>query len=100
MAITVRRERGQGRIVVVISGALDAAAVPTLRRVLARALRNRAPILIDLTQATSIHRDGLAVLLAADRHAERTRKPLLLRTAPTQIRTVLEAFGLPPEDPR
>lgn len=100
MAITIRRERGQRRIVVVISGALDAEAVPSLRRVLARALRTRAPILIDLTQATSIHRAGLALLVAAHRQAERTGTQLLLRTEPTQIRTVLAAFGIPPEDPR
>jgi anti-anti-sigma factor len=100
MAITVRRERGQRRIVVDITGALEGAAVPTLRRVLTRALRTRAPILIDLTRTTSIHRDALAVLLAVHRQAERTGRPLLLRTDPTQIRTVLEAFGRPPDDPR
>jgi hypothetical protein len=58
MPITVRREDGQGRIVVVISGALDAGAVPSLRRVLVKALRTREPILIDLTEATS-PRSGL-----------------------------------------
>jgi anti-anti-sigma factor len=100
MAITVRRERGQRRLVVAISGALDVEAVPALRRALGRALRTRAPILIDLSQATSIHRDGLAILVAAHQQAERTGRSLLIRTEPTQIRTVLEAFGIPPEDPR
>ena len=100
MAITVRRERGQRQIVVAISGALDAGAARSLRRALAKALRTKAPILIDLTQATSIHRDGLTTLVAAYRHAERTGTQLLLRTEPTQIRAVLAAFGIPPEDPR
>ena len=101
MAITVRRERGQRRIVVVVSGALDARAVPSLRRGLVRALRTRAPILIDLTEATFIHRDGLATLVAAHRQAERAGTQLLLRTEPTQIRAVLAAFGIPPPgDPR
>ena len=100
MAITVRRERGQRQIVVAISGALDAGAARSLRRALAKALRTKAPILIDLTEATSIHRDGLTTLVAAYRHAERTGTQLLLRTEPTQIRAVLAAFGIPPEDPR
>jgi anti-anti-sigma factor len=100
MAITVRRQRDERRIVVVVSGALDAEAVPSLRRALARALRTRAPILIDLTEATSIHKAGLAMLVAAHRHAERAGTPLLLRTGPTQIRTVLAAFGISPEDPQ
>jgi anti-anti-sigma factor len=100
MAITVRRERGERRIVVAISGALDADAVPSLRRALVRVLRTKAPILIDLTQATSIHKDGLAVLVAAHRQADRTGRSLLIRTEPTQIRTVLAAFGIQPEDPR
>ena len=98
MAITVRRERGERRIVVAVSGALDAEAVPPLRRALARVLRTRSPILIDLTEVTSIHRDGLAILVAAHRQAQRTGRSLLIRTEPTQIRTVLEAFGIPPED--
>jgi anti-anti-sigma factor len=98
MAISVRRDRAQRRIVVAISGALDAEAVPTLRRALARALRTRAPILIDLAEATSIHNTGLALLMAAHRQAQRTGTPLLLRAGPTQIRTVLQAFGIPPED--
>ena len=100
MAITVRRQFGQRRIVVLISGALDARAVPSLRRALVKALRARVPILIDLTQATSIHRDGLALLVAAHRQAERTGEPLLLRTEPSQIRDLLAAMGLPPEDSR
>ena len=100
MAITVRRRRGEGRIVVLISGALEAKAVPSLRRALARALKARAPVLIDLTQATSLHRDGLAALVAAHRQAQRAGTSLLLRAEPTQIRTVLAALGIPPEDLR
>jgi anti-anti-sigma factor len=99
MAITIRRERTERRIVVAISGALDARAVPSLRRALVKALRTRSPILIDLTEATSIHRDGLATLVAAHRQAERTGTQLLLRTEPSQIRDVLAAFRFPPEDP-
>jgi anti-anti-sigma regulatory factor len=98
MAITVRRERGQRRIVVAVTGALDASGVPTLRRVLARSLRTRAAIMVDLTEATSIHRDGAATLLAAHRQAERTGRPLLLRADPTQIRTMLGTFGIFPDD--
>jgi anti-anti-sigma factor len=97
MPITVQRQRGERRIVVVVSGAVDAEAVPSLRRTLVRALRTRAPILIDLTQATSINRAGLAILVAAHRQAERTGTQLLLRTGPTQISSVLAAFGIPPE---
>ena len=73
--------------------------MPSLRRALVKALRTRAPILIDLTEATSIHRDGLATLVAAQRQAERTGTQLLLRTEPSQIRDVLAAFRFPPEDP-
>ncbi len=100
MAITVRRDRGQRRIVVAISGVLDAGAVRSLRRALVKALRTRVPILIDLTGATSIHGDGLTALVAAYRHAELTGTQLLLRTGPAQIRAVLGAFGVPPEDQR
>jgi anti-anti-sigma regulatory factor len=52
-------------------------------------LRTRKPILIDLTEATSIHRDGLTMLVAAYRQAERTDTQLLLRTGPTQTHAVL-----------
>jgi anti-anti-sigma factor len=100
MATTVRRDQDQRRIVVVISGALDADEVPSLRRTLVQALRTRAPILIDLAQATSIHRDGLTTLVAAHRQAERTGTQLLLRTEPSQMRAILRAFGIPPEEPR
>jgi anti-anti-sigma factor len=100
MAITVRRERDQPWIVVMVRGALDAGAVPSLRRALVKALRTRAPILIDLTEATSIHRDGLTTLVAAYRQAERAGTQLLLRTEPTQMRAILAAFGIPPEEPR
>ncbi len=99
MAVTGRRARGERRIVVAISGALDAGAVSALRRALVKALRTRAPILIDLTEATSIHRDGLAMLVAAHRQAERAGTQLLLRTEPSQIRDVLAAFRIPPDDP-
>jgi anti-anti-sigma factor len=100
MAITVRRERGERRIVVAVSGALEAGAVYSLRRALVKALRTRAPILIDLTEATSIHRDGLATLVAAHRQAERSGTQLLLRTEPSQIRDVLAAFEIPPDEAR
>ena len=98
--ITVRRERRQRRIVVVISGAVDADGVPSLGRALVRALRTRAPILIDLTQATSIHNDALATLLAAHRRAERAGTQLLIRADPTQVRDVVDALGIPSEDRR
>jgi anti-anti-sigma factor len=97
MTITIRSPRGERRTVVVISGAIDAAAVRSLRRALAKALRTRAPILVDLTQATSIHPAGVAALVAAHQRAEQAGRSLLLRTQPTQIRTVLEAFGSPEE---
>ena len=100
MAIAVRREPGQRTVVVVVSGAFDARAVPSLRRALVKAVRTGDPILIDLTQATSIDREGLTALVAAYRHSERTGTQLLLRTGPTQIRAVLAAFGIPPEDSR
>ena len=100
MAITVRPAPGQRQIVVGISGALDAGAARSFRRALVKALRTKAPILIDLTEATSIHRDGLTALVAAYRHAERSGTQLPLRTGPTQIRAVLAAFGMPPEDAR
>ena len=100
MAIAVRHQRGQRRIIVSISDALDAGAVPSLRRTLVRALRTKDPILIDVSRATSIHHDGLTTLVAAYRHAERAGTQLLLRTGPTQTRAVLAAFGVPPEDPR
>jgi anti-anti-sigma factor len=99
MAIKVRRDRGQRRTVLVISGALDARAVPSLRRALVKALRTKEPILIDLTQTMSIHRDGLTTLVAAYRHAERTGAQLLLRTKRTQLDDLLAAFGIRPEDP-
>jgi len=98
MAITVRREPDQRRIIVVVSGVIDAGAVPALRRALVKALQSGAPILIDLTEATSIHRDGLSTLVAAHRQAERTGRQLLLRTNPAQMRSLLAAFGIPPED--
>ena len=99
MATKVRRERDQRRIVVVISGALDAGALPSFRRALVNALRTRAPVLIDLTEATSLHRDAPATLVIAHRQAERAGTQLLLRAEPTQMRAVLAAFGVPPEDP-
>jgi anti-anti-sigma factor len=97
MTITIRRLRGERRTIVLVSGAVDAAAVPSLRRALAKALRTRAPILVDLTRATSIHRAGVAALVEAHRRADRAGTSLLLRTEPTQIRTVLAAFDLPPD---
>ena len=100
MPITVRRDQHQPRIVVVLSGAIDAAAVPALRRALVQALRTREPILIDLSTATSIHRDPLTTLVAAYRQAQRNHTQLLLRTGPTQLRAVLAAFKIPPHNPR
>jgi anti-anti-sigma factor len=99
MTITIRRRRAERRTIVLISGAVDAAAVPSLRRALAKALRTRAPILVDLTGATSIHRTGVAALVDAHRRAERVGTSLLLRTEPTQIRSVLAAFDIPPDRP-
>jgi anti-anti-sigma factor len=99
MTIKVHRLSGERRTVVVISGAVDAATVPSLRRALVKALRTRAPILVDVTQATFIHRAGVAALVAAHRHAEQAGTSLLIRTEPTQLRTVLAAFELPPEQP-
>jgi anti-anti-sigma factor len=98
MTITLRRRRGR-QTVVVVSGDVGAAAVPSLRRALAKALRTRAPVLVDLTQATSIHRSGAAALATAHQQAERAGTSLLLRTEPTQIRAVLAAFGIPSEGP-
>jgi len=53
--------------------------------------------MVDLTQVTSIHRDGVAALLAAHRQAHQTGRPLLLRADPAQIRSVLGTFGIPPD---
>ena len=99
MAIRIRHLPGERRTVIVISGAVDVLAVPSLRRALAQALRTRAPILVDLTQATSINRAGLAALVAAHRRAERAGRSLLLSAEPAQIRTILEAYGIPAEEP-
>ena len=99
MAIRIRHLPGEGRTVIVISGAIDVWAVPSLRRALAKALMTEAPILVDLTQATSIHRAGLAALVAAHRRAQRAGTSLLLSAEPTQIRTILETYGIPPEQP-
>jgi anti-sigma B factor antagonist len=99
MAITVRRPPGERRTVVVISGDVDAAAVPALHRALAKALRTGAPIVVDLTEATSIHTAGLAALAEAHRRAERAGTSLLLNAGPAQIRALLAAFRIPPEDP-
>lgn len=93
--VTVRREPGEPRIVVVVSGALDTAALPSLRRALVTALRTRVPILIDLSEATSLHSDALTTLVATHRQAERNGTQLLLRTGPPpQMRAVLGAFGI------
>ena len=100
MAITIRHLPDERRTVVVISGAVDAWAVPTLRRALAKALRAGDPILVDLRQATSIHRAGLAALVAAYRRAHRAGTSLLLSAEPTQIRTILAAYGILPQEPR
>ena len=62
MTITVRRLRAERQTIVDVTGALDAAAVRPLRRALARALRMRAPVLVDLTRATSLSRPALATL--------------------------------------
>ena len=99
MAIRIQRVRGERQTVVVISGAVDAAAVPSLRRALVVALRTRRPVVVDMTQATSIHRAGLVALVAAYRQAERAGTSLLLRTEAAQVRAVLTAFGIPPEEP-
>lgn len=96
MAIKLRRLRNGRQITVIVSGDVGATVVPSLRRALEKALRSGAPILVDLTQATSIHRAGVAALVAARQHAEQTGTSLLLRTEPTQIRTVMAAFEMPP----
>jgi hypothetical protein len=41
----------------------------------------------------------VAALVAAHRHAEQAGTSLLIRTEPTQLRTVLAAFELPPDKP-
>ena len=92
--------RGERRTVVVVTGAVDAAAVPSLRRALVKALRTRTPIVVDLTEATSISRAGLATLVAAHRQAQQAGTSLLLRAEAAQVRTVLAAFGMPPEPPQ
>jgi anti-anti-sigma factor len=99
MAIKVRRIRGERRTVIVVSGAVDAAAVPALRRALARVLRTRTSIVVDLTQTTSICRAGLTTLVAAHRQAQQAGTSLLLRADASQVRTVLAVYGLPPEPP-
>jgi anti-anti-sigma factor len=99
MTVTVRHLRGERQTIVAVSGAVDAAAVRTLRRALAKALRMGAPILVDLTEATSVSRAGLAVLVAAYREAERRGTSLLFRTEPAQIRAILAALGVPPQEP-
>lgn len=43
MAIAVRHQRGQRRIIISISDTLDAGAVRSLRRALVKALRTKAP---------------------------------------------------------
>ena len=99
MTVTVRYLRSERQTIVAVSGAVDAAAVWTLRRALAKALRMGAPILVDLTEATSVSRAGLATLVAAYREAERRRTSLLFRTQPAQIRAILAALGVPPQEP-
>jgi anti-anti-sigma factor len=99
VTITIRRVPGERRTVVVISGAVDAWAVPSLRRALAKALRAGDPILVDLTQATSIHRTGLAALMAAHRRADRLGTSLLLCAERAQIRAIFAAYGILPEEP-
>ena len=99
VAITIRRPPHERQTVVAISGAVTATAVPAVRRALTKALRTGAPILVDLTRVTAIHRAGLAALVAAQRRAERAGTSLLLDAQPAQIRTLLAAFGIPSEEP-
>jgi anti-anti-sigma regulatory factor len=99
MTITVRRLRAERQTIVDVTGALDAAAVRPLRRALARALRMRAPVLVDLTRATSLSRPALATLVAAYREAEQRGLSLLFRTEPPQIRAILAALEIPQDQP-
>lgn len=100
MAITIRRVPGERRTVVVITGDVNAAAVLSLRRAPAKALRARVPILVDLRQATSIHPAGVAAIVAARRRAEQAGTSLLLNAEPAQIRPLLRAFGIRGDEPR
>ncbi|MCK2218831.1 STAS domain-containing protein [Actinomadura sp. ATCC 31491] len=65
------RPAGDQVIVVTVSGPLDLDTCPVLQAGLARALAARRPplVAIDLSGLTSADSHGLAVLLAAERHA-------------------------------
>jgi anti-anti-sigma factor len=98
MAVTVRRANGDRSIVVAVTGALDSAAAPALRRALAEALRAGRPILVDLVEVTSVDRAGVVALVAAQRQARRAGRPLLVRTGTRQIRRLLAVLGMLPDD--
>lgn len=61
-------ERG-GTAVVTVHGSLDADTAPALRAVLTEAVGDHRRVVVNLSGATHIDRLGLAVLIAAQDHA-------------------------------
>lgn len=78
-----------------LSGEVDLAVAPIVRRDLARAINTRGThLLIDCSQLTFIDSTGIAVLLEANQELEADGRHMLILNVQRGPRRVFEALGL------
>jgi anti-sigma B factor antagonist len=91
----IRLVRTHGRVTLVLSGDLDTATTPRLKKYLATlADTHRGVLVIDLRRLTFMDSSGISALVAADSHARRDGLELTIVRGPPQVQRVMEICGL------
>lgn len=95
MSVEVRPDGDEEHWVVVVTGEIDVATSPELRRVLNDLVERSRHVTVDLTATSFIDSSGLGVLVGALKRArEHDHDDLRLRGLQEPVRRVFEITGL------
>jgi anti-sigma B factor antagonist len=85
----------EGRVVVVVRGALDLLEAAELRTILNRVCVSDCPdVVLDLSDVTFVGSSGLGVMIEAQQMLQRNRRRLVLRGTAPAIRRAFEITHL------
>lgn len=92
--MTVEMTTRQGAAVAMLSGDVDLERSPLVRRALLEALRDRRPLIVDLSQVSYIDSSGIASLVEAYQTARKQDTPFLLAAVSPKALRVMQLARL------
>ncbi len=89
-----RRDLGEGRCAVEVSGEIDLAVADELKATLDPAMQGNQLVVVDLSECDFIDSTGIAILVTAQKQLAEQGGRLALCSPADQVRRVLDLSGL------